>query len=234
MFPHTNSRGLRCFYNFNVSLSLSSNFESFIDNRTVYSPPIYSSKQLISSWSFKEFFNPWRRIKKNEDRGRKDATGFVYRNQQVLFCVSLDRDPFSVFFLSLSPSLFVFFSLSSVSYFVGRRVPRTMHSNAVVYTAVHKGREEDERDANRRRMEQVEVRSRWKLRNSISILEQRLAPFLLCIPLQLSWTCQEEDFLPYSVFNFHPCRERSLRAIGLYRGWISLVESTTPVCLKVS
>lgn len=156
--------------------------------------------------------------KKNEDRGRKDATGFVCRNQQVLFCVSLDRDPFSVFFLSLSPSLFVFFSLSSVSYFVGRRVPRTMHSNAVVYTAVHKGREEDERDANRRQMEQVEVRSRWKLRNSISILEQRLAPFLLCIPLQLSWTCQEEDFLPYSVFNFHPCRERGLRAIGLYRG----------------
>lgn len=127
--------------------------------------------------------------------------------------------PFLCFFsLSLSPSFFVFFSLSSVSYFVGRRVPRTMHSNAVVYTAVHKGREEDERDANRRRMEQVEVRSRWKLRNSISILEQRLAPFLLCIPLQLSWTCQEEDFLPYSVFNFHPCRERSLRAIGLYRG----------------
>lgn len=67
-------------------------------------------------------------------------------------------------------------------------------------------------------VEQVKVRSRWKLRNSISILEQRLAPFLLCIPLQLSWTCQEEDFLPYSVFNFHPCRERGLRAIGLYRG----------------
>lgn len=56
--------------------------------------------------------------------------------------------PFLCFF---SLSFFVFFSLSSVSYFVGRRVPRTMHSNAVVYTAVHKGREEDERDANRRR-----------------------------------------------------------------------------------
>lgn len=214
-----------------MSLSLSSNFESFIDNRTVYSPPIYSSKQLISSWSFKEFFNPWRRIKKMRIEGeRMQQDSYVETSR--FFSVSRSiATPFLCFF---SLSFFVFFSLSSVSYFVGRRVPRTMHSNAVVYTAVHKGREEDERDANRRRMEQVEVRSRWKLRNSISILEQRLAPFLLCIPLQLSWTCQEEDFLPYSVFNFHPCRERGLRAIGLYRGWISLVESTTPVCLKVS
>lgn len=80
--------------------------------------------------------------------------------------------PFLYFF-----SLSFFLSFSVLLRFVFRGTPctpRTMHSNAVVYTAVHKGREEDsERDANSGGwVEQVEVRSRWKLRNSISILEQ--------------------------------------------------------------
>lgn len=113
----------------------------------------------------------------------------------------LDRDPLSLFFsLSFPSSLSLFpsssFRISWDAVYLELCIPTRL--------CVHKGREEDERDANRRRTEQVEMRSRWKLRNSISILEQRTRPpppFLLGIPLQLSWTCQEEDFLPCtSVF----------------------------------
>ena len=142
------------------------------------------------SSEFKKFLNP---LEENKKRKREKGCNRIRISKPAGFLFSI-ATPFLCFFLSLFPSSS--FRISCDAVYLELCIPTRL--------CVHKGREEDERDANRRRTEQVEVRSRWKLRNSISILEQRTRPpppFLLGIPLQLSWTCQEEDFLPCtSVF----------------------------------
>lgn len=83
------------------------------------------------SSEFKKFLNP---LEENKKRKREKGCNRIRISKPAGFLFSI-ATPFLCFFLSLSPRFFsLSFPVLLVSYFVGRRVPRTMHSNAVVCT----------------------------------------------------------------------------------------------------